>query len=182
MTEPLPLPPNFDPETYLISKVTENGVFHESRKGAALAERLVANGTPQDLALAEKVLDVVLSCQETREEARHYGNFMWMLEDDVVQDLNAVEFNLEHLIPMMLRYGARLSPAMQERVRRAIRLGLDEIRRLDVLVVYTNIALLDIFNTSVGGELLDEPEIARRGYRKLVKWMALTDQNGHTFE
>jgi hypothetical protein len=61
-------------------------------------------------------------------------------------------------------------------------LGLDEIRRLDVLVVYTNIALLDIFNTSVGGELLEEPEIARRGYRKLVEWMATTDQNGHPFE
>ncbi len=174
MTEPLPLPPDFDPESYLIAKVTENGVFHESRKGAALAEDLVANGAPEDLALAEKVLDVVLSCQETHEDARHYGNFTWMLEDEVVQDLNAVAFNLEHLIPMMLRHGDRLSPEMQAHVLRAIRLGLDEIRRLDVLVVYTNIALLDIFNTSVGGELLEEPEIAERGYRKLVEWMATT--------
>jgi hypothetical protein len=182
VTDPLPLPPNFDPDVYLIAKSTENGVFHESRKGAALAEDLVANGTPQDLALAEKVLDVVLSCQETHEEARHYGNFTWMLEDDVVQDLNAVEFNLEHLIPMMLHHGDRLPPEMQARVLDAIRLGLDEIHRLDVLVVYTNIALLDIFNTSVGGELLGEPEIARRGYRKLVEWMAVTDENGHPFE
>ena len=182
MTEPLPLPPNFDPDVVMIAKSTENGVFHESRKGAALAEDLVANGTPQDLALAEKVLDVVLGCQERHEDARHYGNFMWMLEDDVVQDLNAVEFNLEHLIPMMLHHGDRLSPEIQDRVLDAIRLGLDEIRRLDVLVVYTNIALLDILNTSLGGELLEEPEIARRGYRKLVEWMAITDGNGHPFE
>ncbi len=182
MTAPLPLPENFDPDTYLIAKATENGVFHESRRGARLAAQLVANGTPQDLELAHKVLDVVLSCQEQHEDAPHYGNFFWMLEDEVVQDLNAVEFNLEHLIPMMLQHADRLAPEMQQRVLRAIRLGLNEIRRLDVLVAYTNITLLDIFNTCVGGELLQDTAIAERGYRKLVMWMAMTDQQGHPFE
>ena len=157
MHEPLPLPENFDPQLCMIAKVTENGVFHESRQGAALAARLVANGAPQDLALAERVLAVVLDCQERRPDDPHHGNFMWMLEDSVVQDLNAVEFNLEHLIPMMIRYRERLSAALQERVLAALRLGLEEIRRLDVLVVYTNITALDILNTCLGGELLNDP-------------------------
>ncbi len=181
-THPLSLPEDFNPDTHMIAKVTENGVFHESRRGARLAADLVANGTPSDLELAEKVLDVVLSCQETRPEDPHYGNFMWMLEDDVVQDLNAVEFNLEHLIPMMLQHAERLSAAMQTRVLEAIRLGLDEIRRLDVLVAYTNITLLDILNTCLGGELLQDAELAARGARKLVTWMAFTDQHGIPFE
>ena len=142
----------------------------------------MANGAPEDLELAHKVLDVVLGCQERRENDPHFGNFFWMLEDDVVMDLNAVEFNLEYLVPMMLQYAGRLSPGMQARVLATIRLGLDEIRRLDVLPVYTNITLLDILNTCLGGELFNDADIARRGYNKLVLWMALTDQQGHPFE
>lgn len=182
MTKPLPLPENYNPQTHLLAKKTENGLFHETRAGAAFAHRLVANGTAEDLALAEQALEVVLGCQERRPGDPHFGNFTWMLEDDHVEDLNAVEFNLEHLIPLLLCYADRLSPAMQGRVREAIRLGLDEIRRLDVSVAYTNICLLDILNTSLGGELLGEPAIAERGYRKLAAWMAFTDDQGAVFE
>ena len=69
----------------------------------------MANGTPQDLELAEKVLNVVLGCQELHPDDPHYGNFYWMLEDSVVFDLNAVEFALERLVPMMIEHGERLS-------------------------------------------------------------------------
>ena len=182
MSQPLPLPENYDLQAHLPAKVTENGVFHETRAGAALAHRLVANGAAEDLALAEQVLDVVLGCQERRPDDPHCGNFTWMLEDDHVEDLNAVEFNLEHLIPLMLRYADRLSPAMQGRVLDAIRLGLEEIRRLDVSIAYTNICLLDVLNTILGGELLGDRAIAARGYRKLAAWMAFTDSQGAVFE
>ena len=182
MPQPLPLPENYNPQTHLLAKVTENGLFHETRAGASFAHRLVANGAPEDLALAETVLDVVLGCQERRAGDPHHGNFTWMLEDDHVEDLNAVEFNLEHLIPMMIRHADRLSPAIQARVLDAIRLGLDEIRRLDVSVAYTNICLLDVLNTSLGGELLGDRKIAERGYRKLAAWMAFTDSQGIAFE
>jgi hypothetical protein len=179
---PLALPETFNPKTFLLAKVTENGVFHETRAGAALAARLVANGAPEDLALAEKVLEVVLGCQERRPGDPHHGNFTWMLEDDHVEDLNAVEFNLEHLIPMLLRHADRLSAPLQARVLDAIRLGLDEIRRLDVSIAYTNICLLDVLNTCLGGELLGERAIAERGYAKLAAWMAFTDAEGIAFE
>ena len=182
MTEPLAMPPDYNPKTHLLSNETENGLFHESRRGAWWARQLVANGTPQDLELAEKVLDVVLGCQERHAGDAHYGNFTWMIEDSVVEDLNAVEFNLEHLIPMMIEHGRRLSPAMQQRVLDAIRLGLAEIQRLDVLLAYSNITMLDILNTCLGGELLGEKKITRRGYNKLKAWMAFTDSNGTLFE
>lgn len=179
---PLTLPPNFNPETCLLANRTEYGLFHESRKGAGLARQLVANGTPQDLELAEKVLEATLKCQELHPDDPHYGNFLWMYEDEVVFDLNAVEFVLEHLIPMLLQHGHRLSPAMRERVLESIRLGLAEIRKLDVLIAYSNITVLDIVNSCLGGELLGDEAIARRGYQKLADWMAFTDQYGLPFE
>ena len=176
--EPLTLPESFNPETSMLSRTTENGTFHESRGGARLAAMLVSNGTPQDLELAEKVLDATLACQERREGDPHLGNFFWMREDDAVGDLNAVAFCLENLIPMMIRHGDRLPPDMRARVLEAIRLGLEEIRNLDVWAVYSNIAVLDILNSCLGGELLDDADIAERGYHKLIEWMALTDRNG----
>jgi hypothetical protein len=181
-TEPLPLPPDYNPQTHLQAQTTENGVFHETRKGAHFAQRLVANGTPQDLELAEKVLDVVLRCQELHPDDAHYGNFYWMIEDNVVFDLNAVEFNLERLIPMMIEHGERLSDAMRPRVLEAIRLGLAEVERLNVLPVYSNITLLDVLNTCLGGQLLGDERIRRRGYEKFVAWMQLTDTNGTPYE
>jgi hypothetical protein len=180
--QPLPLPADFNTTTHMISKTTEYGVFHETRRAARLAEQLVANGTPTDLTRAEAVLEAVLACQERDPQDPHCGNFYWMREDEVVEDLNAVEFVLEALIPMMLRHGDRLAPPLRERVLDSIRLGLAEIARLDVLVAYTNITALDILNTTLGGELLgDEPSIAR-GAHKLVRWIEYTNQSGHPLE
>lgn len=177
-TEPLKLPENFNPETNLLAKTTENGTFHESRAGAGLAERLLANGHPNDIVQAIKTLNATLACQETHPDDPHCGNFYWMAEDDVVGDLNAVEFCLESLIPLMIDHGDSLPADMQEKVLTAIRLGLDEIRRINVRVTYSNITALDVLNTCLGGELLNEPTIAQRGYDKLEEWMAYTDLNG----
>ncbi len=178
MSEPLPLPENYNPNTYLLAKTTENGTFHESRGGAGFARRLLANGADEDIVLAHKVLNATLACQETREIDPHHGNFFWMAEDEFVGDLNAVEFCLENLIPLMMDSTDLLEPKMRERVLAAIRLGLEEIARLDVRVSYSNITMLDILNTCLGGELLEEDSIAKRGYDKLNAWIAYTDRSG----
>lgn len=178
----LALPQNFNPETNMVFQEKENGRMHPTRDAASFASRLLANGAPEDIALAEKVLTALMACQETRSGDPHYGNFWWYREDEMVEDLNAVEFVLNTLIPMMIEHGDRLSPDMQKRVKASIRLGLEEIERLNVLVAYTNIAAKDIVNTCLGGELLGDPKIAARGYKKMVEWMAFTDQFGTTFE
>jgi len=179
---PLPLPQNFNADTSMLSSTTENGTFHESRSAAGFAAGLVANGSPQAMELAEKVLNAVLECQELREGDAHFGNFRWMREDEVVEDLNAVEFVLGDLISMMIRHGSRLPDQTRQRVLHAIRLGLGEIENLDVLVAYTNITALDILNSCLGGELLQDQAIAERGYGKMIEWMSFTDANGIPYE
>ena len=179
---PYTLPADFNPATSMVKKTTEYGLFHESRRAARLAAELVANGEPQDLALAEQILAQVLKCQERDPRDPHCGNFTWMREDDHVEDLNAVEFVLEALIPMLLRHADRLTPATRAQVLASIRLGLAEIERLDVLVAYTNITMLDILNTCLGGELLGDTRLAQRGYGKLAAWIEFTNRSGHPME
>ncbi len=182
MPTPFPLPADYNPATHMLVHTVETGSYHESRKAARFASQLVANGAAEDIALAEKVLNAVLACQEIDPTDPHFGNFYWMAEDSHVEDLNAVEFCLEYLIPMMLRHGDRLPEPLQQRVMAAIRLGLDEIRRLDVLVAYSNITALDVLNTCLGGELLGDPAIAIRGYTKLRVWIGFTCRSGHPME
>jgi hypothetical protein len=106
----------FNPETNLLSSKRGDKVFHESRGGAGLARRLFASGTPEDLELGHKVIEATLACQEMREDDPHYGNFHWMAEDDWVEDLNAVEFCLEHLIPLCLEHGDLVESGLYERL------------------------------------------------------------------
>ncbi len=161
---------------------TETGRYHETRGAAGTARHLLAKGSPEDVAAAEKVLDLVMAAQERREGSRHHGNFFWMLEDKRVRDVNAVEFVLNSFLPMMAEHGDRLSAPTRERMLESIRLALDCIRRMDITVAYTNITLYDILNSARGGELIQDEAIARRGYEKLRKWEAHTSANGTAFE
>lgn len=178
LRQPPELPQNFDPSPFLLPTSTDTGDIDSPRGAAALAEGLVAEGSPQSIALAEQLLGAVLDAQETRPGAAHRGNFLWHFDAEVMNDLNSVEFTLRHLIPMMIDHGERLSDALRGRVLDAIRLGLEEIARMNVDITYTNVATMDCANTILGGELLDDPLFAQRGYARLVELERATLSHG----
>ena len=182
MTAPLPIPRDLDRTRHLLVHSTEHGTFHETRRSCRFACDLVANGTDRDLALAQEVLAAVLACQVTDPADVHAGNFLWMADDDRVEDLNAVVFCLEHLVPMMLRHGDRLPADTRSAVLDAIRLGLEEILRLDVWIGYSNITALSVLCCCLGGELLGRPAIRDAGRAKLSAWVGFTAESGHVLE
>ncbi len=176
--EPLDLPRNFNPDTNMLGREVDGNQFHAPIPALTFAYSLVENGTPENLAQAEKTIAAVLECQETRTGDPHCGNFLWEREDQVVEDLNAVQFILFSLIPILIQWPDRLSGELQDRMTDAIRLGLDEITRIDVHPEYTNIVLKDITNSCLGGELLQDESTAQRGYDKLVRWIRYTSKSG----
>ena len=133
----LTLPADFDKAANLRFKERADGRLHMSSESAGFATNLVANGTPEDIELAVKIFDAVIACQETREGNRNYGNFWWYLEDGKVTDRNAAAFILSSLIPMMIERADRLPEATQEKILKAIRLGLEAVARINVTVGYT---------------------------------------------
>ena len=153
--------------------------FHTPRGTLAYAHVLLRDG---DAVRAERAIRAVLALQETRPLDAHRGNFRWLLEDATVGDLNGVEFMLDDLIELAGAHASSLGAAVIADMRRAIALGLAEIDRLDVHPSYTNIALSDIANSVLGGELLGESRYVERGARRLNEWLAFTAASGAPHE
>ena len=174
----LTLPENFDPETDMLARKVDGRHYRSPRTALQLAYDLVQNGAREDLDQAERTIHAVLDCQERNPSDPHRGNFLWEREDEVVEDLNAVQFILFELVPILTQWEDRLSKAISARMREAVRLGLEEIERIDVHLDYTNIVLKDITNSVLGGELLKDRRIRKRGRDKLVRWLAYTDESG----
>ena len=58
------IPDDFDPDLNLRYKQREDGRLHMSRESAGFAVRLVAQGEPEGIALAVKILDAVLELED----------------------------------------------------------------------------------------------------------------------
>jgi hypothetical protein len=172
------LPENYDANAHMISHQVHGRTFHASIPSAQLATELMASGSPAGIAEATDIFHALLTCQELRDTDPHYGNFRWELEDEVVEDLNAVQFVLFYFIPVLYTAQDALAPDLIIAMRRAVALGLEEIARIDVAPAYTNIVLKDITNSCLGGQLLGDDDIRRRGQKKLVRWMAHVDTYG----
>ena len=179
---PLALPKDFDPEVNLPGREENGKVFHATIPGMNLAAQLIENGTPVDLECADKVLDAVFESQERRPGAPHYGNFTWEREDEMVEDMNAVHFTVMPLIKTLLRCGTAVPTSLRDKALAGIRLGLEAIARIDVHLRYTTIAAADVFDTCIGGELLNDEAIMARGRDKLRRWLAFTDRSGTFYE
>lgn len=168
----------YDPAVHLVANTIDNGVFHSAWMSAEYGVALLESGSPAEIERGEVVIDAVLKCQDMDERSPHYGNFRWEYEDAAVEDLNAVQFVLMRLIPLLLRRSDRLSETLVAQVKGRIRIALDAVRRIDVSPVYSNIVAQDIANSILGGELLGAPEYTQRGARKLRAWLSLIDESG----
>ena len=164
-------------ESMLVSK-TDTRSYHRVYLSAQYAVDLIKMGTPDALIRAENVLEALLNCQELDKDNKHYGNFFWEKEEGIVEDLNAVEFVLIRLVPMILEYGDRLSLEIKQKLVTSIELALHEIEKINVSLVYTNIVAQDIVNSILGGQLIGKDSFVNRGINKLKDWQKHIDKSG----
>ena len=110
LPSPLALPENYDAQAQMITHQVRGRIFHSTIPSAQLASELMASGAPTDIAEATAIFRAVLACQEVRDTDPHRGNFRWELEDEVVEDLNAVQFVLFYCIPVLCKASDALPP------------------------------------------------------------------------
>jgi hypothetical protein len=163
---------------------TGDGSWHSPRDSLwyALCLLLTSDDAAEAASEAERIIRQVLTMQERRAGDPHEGNFRWLYEDDGVTDLNAVEFVLECLTHILLRASDRLSDGLLEEVDEAMRLAFREVDRLDVHWTYTNIYLLDVHNSILGGQVLGDVALRERGLRRLRDWAERTRADGAPHE
>jgi hypothetical protein len=169
----------FDPTLNLVRYQTELGTWHDPRDSLWYALSLLLDG---EIETAERVIRQIIGMQESQQGHPHHGNFRWLFEDEVVTDLNAVEFLLEGLVHILLRVADRLSDETKHEVFDRMRLAFEEVDRLDVHWTYTNIYLLDAMNSILGGEILSDARIEERGVLRLRRWAERTKANGAPHE
>ena len=147
---------------------------------AEYAVALVENASPEALERAEAVIAAVLDCQDMDRRSPHFGNFKWEHEDGAVEDLNAVQFVLVRLIPLLLNHSDRLSRAArstQDAEAHRPRAGRDPPdRRLARLLKHRGARHLQF---TIGRPALNLPEYIERGAAKLRDngWRS-SDQSG----
>jgi hypothetical protein len=156
----------------------------EAGDAAGAAARVGSAGPPAPIppGAAADLVAVVLETQERAREHPHRGNFRWLADDREVTDLNAVQFVLRALLPLLLAHGPALPAPLLEHCRTAVRLALEEQERLAVAPTYTNIHLMALFSLLVGGEWLGEERFRALGRERWDAWVAFTVRNGAPHE
>ena len=96
-----------------------------------------------------------------------YGNFKWLWRDAGVTDPNAVEFVMQNAAATWLRHRDWLPPPARAKLREILELRRRGLPAAPRAGHYTNIAILNAGNVAVLGEILDRPDVAEEGYRRL---------------
>ena len=151
---------------------------HTIRDSLWYAMSLLQGDVPEEHQRACRIIQRAVSTQETDPASRWYGVLRTSLEAEAPTDPNWAEFNAANFTSIHYRFRDRLDPATHEQMLTALARCLEAIRRRDVQVGYTNIALLACLSLILGGQILGQERLRRFGEEKLYGWMAYTNLAG----
>ena len=142
------------------------------------ARLLLERGEADDVALAEAILTRIFTSHELRPDHPDHGHAKIRFNDETQNDLNGIQLNLIALCPLMIAVGDRLSPAVRAQALTAIRAGLHALNDIDAALSYSNVAVLDVANRILGGQILQAPEEVERGVAKFDALLRMTWRSG----
>jgi hypothetical protein len=141
---------------------------------------LEANGGKSDRAVA--IIDRLLALQDTAPESKWYGLWGYYLEEPASKmspaDWNWADFLGSLLLEIEFRHGVRLPEGIRTRVRDAIHHAAYSVRRRNVAMTYTNIAVQGTFVTLAAAEVLDDADLKQYAQDRLVRFARTVDETG----
>lgn len=126
----------------------------------------------------ERFFALAAQMQDRNPDSPGFGNLRWYWRDDRVTDPNAVEFCMQDAVLLWRRHVEWLPESVRPQLRELLTFGLEGCLRHRVRTSYTNIAVLNASNLILLGELLDRPDAADEGYRRLDALVFWTWQFG----
>lgn len=155
---------------------------HPTRDSLDYAVCLLEEGSAQRAERARMILDRVLPLQVTDPESKWYGIWGYYLEEPpgkmAPADWNWADFNGSYLLLIELRHGRKLGGPLRNQVRQAIAHAAESIRRRNVSMSYTNIAIQGTFVTMAAAELLDDARLRDYARDRSLRLARQIDETG----
>jgi hypothetical protein len=155
---------------------------HPTRESLEYALYLLEEGSQPSVERAHHILDTVLPLQVTDPESQWYGIWGWYREEPpdkmAPADWNWADFNGSLLLVIDYRQAERLGPERRQRVREAIRHAAYSIKRRNVSMGYTNIAVKGTFVTLAAAEILNDSELADYAHDRIIRLAQQIDLTG----
>jgi hypothetical protein len=167
---------------YNYHSALRNAIVHPTRDSVGYALVLLEAGGAERIARAAAVLDRTIALQDTDPKSRFYGIWGYFLEEPPAQmqpaDFNWADFNGAQLLMIEARHGGKLPPATRARVADSIRHAANSIRRRNVTMAYTNIAVQGTFVTLAAAELLKDDDLRAYAHDRLHRFAQQVDLTG----
>lgn len=155
---------------------------HPTRESLEYALWLLESGREERLSRAFRILERVISIQDVDAASKWYGIWGWYFEEPPSQmqpaDWNWADFNGATLLLIELRHGTKLPADLRARVRTSIGHAAASIRRRNVSMGYTNIAVMGTFVTLAAAELLQDADLRGYAQDRVRRLCAEVDKSG----
>lgn len=155
---------------------------HPTRDSLEYALYLFEHGAPASVERARNIVARVVALQVKDPESKWYGIWGWYLQEPpdkmAPADWNWADFNGSLLLLVELRHGKTLGPALRAQVREAIRHAAYSVKRRNVAMSYTNIAVKGTFVTLAAAELLGDEELGTYARERIVRLGRQIDETG----
>lgn len=143
---------------------------------------LLETGEAEELKRATKILEAALAQQITDPASKWYGLWGYYLEEPpdrmAPADWNWADFNGATLLTLYARHQRRLAEPLAIRVREAIRHAAASVRRRNVAMSYTNIAVKGTFVTLAAAESLKDQDLLGYALDRLHRFAKTVDETG----
>lgn len=157
-------------------------IAHPTRDSLDYALLLLEAGGGERTGRALRIIERVVALQETDPDSKWYGLWGYYLEEPAPKmapaDWNWADFNGSLLLLTENRHGGKLPESLRRRVREAIRHAANSVRRRNVSMNYTNIAVQGTFVTLAAAELLDDDDLRGYGAGRLRRFAENLDVTG----
>ncbi len=176
---------SYDAERHLVwagSTSSSEGRTFRPPVSLVCARALLRQGDAESVAEALSIVGAALDSQELSPDHPHRGNFLWLADDAEVADLNAVQFMLRQLLPILVWHDKLLPDDLLARCRTAVALALEEEERLDVAPSYTNIHLQSLLALLIGGQWLQDERFLELGKERWARFVSYTIRSGAPHE
>ena len=156
--------------------------IHPTRDSLEYASLLLYSRTPAMTARAVAILRRVLPLQVQKPSSPYFGLWSYYLEEPAEKmhsaDFNWADFNGSSLLNILLVHEKSLPADVAAQARRALSYATASIRKRDVSLYYTNIAVQGTYVTLAAAELLGDRDLLAYAKQRMLRLAATVDQSG----